>query len=185
MLRPVSGDRELLRQQGRQAACAGGKIPAAADRAIHGAGQSSASKKGQNLVGHLLTKGSEGGPLAADHAELWRIARNAVDEMAAGYFSGKGGIAARQRAYAAETEDNVGMVDGNLRKDLPDRLDNIIPLLGLAAHPLGPIHLDIGRASENPAEIGKEDTDAIIGILEKDHMAVQGLEKRVVGDDQM
>ena len=74
---------------------------------------------------------------------------------------------------------------GDAGKDARQRLEDVVALLGLAAHVARLVDADVGGAEQHPAEIGEEDADPPVGILEEDHVAVEGVEQRGMVEDQM
>src|SRR5690606_34882236 len=149
------------------------KAASASDGHVQRAGHARLPEFRQDCISGLLGKGAERGPLAPHHAELGYGAVQPVDEMAARNAPSEFVVAARQRPYAAIAEHDVLRPDLYARKYPMQRLQYVVPLLGLAANARRPVDPNVGGTGQHPAEIGKNDADPAIGMLEEDHVAAK------------
>src|SRR5208283_1691518 len=105
------------------------------------------------------------------------------EAVVAADLAGGEGVAARQRADAAEAEDDMRAVDADGGEGLLHGLENIVDL-GLVAGRLGIVGGNVGCASDDPALDGVEDADAAVAVDEVDHVVAGGADQfGVVEDD--
>ena len=65
------------------------------------------------------------------------------------------------------------------------RVEDVVALLRLAAHAPGALDADVGGAGQHLAEIGEDDADAAVGMLEEDHVPAERVVQRGMVEDQM
>ncbi len=138
-----------------------------------GAAQARAGEDAEELVGDLLGEGAEGGPLAADQGvdgEVDAVAgREDGEAVVAADLAGGEGVAARQRADAAEAEDDMRAVDADGGEGLLHGVEDVVHL-GVVAGRIGIVGGNVGCAGDDPALDGVEDADAAVAVDEVDHV---------------
>ena len=141
---------------------------------IASARSAACSPKARNVVHLPPTRQSVGG-----------TAVDLGDEMIARDAPGEARLAARQRPDAAVAIDDVLRPHGDAGEDVGQRLEDVVDLVVLAAHVAGLVDADVGRAEQHPAEIGEQDADAAVDVLEVDHVAVEGAEQAGMVEDEV
>ena len=90
-----------------------------------------------------------------------------------------------KRADAAVAVDDLLRGDRNAGEDVGERLQDVGDFLVLAADPARTLDADVGRAEQHPPEIGEEDADPAVDVLEVDHVAAQSAQKLGMVQDQV
>src|SRR5690606_6066393 len=66
-----------------------------------------------------------------------------------------------------------------------DRVEDVVTLLGFASRAIRSLDLDVGRAGKHASQIGEENADPVVDILEKDHVPIERIIKGFVRQDEM
>ena len=141
---------------------------------IASARSAACSPKARNVVHFPPTRQSVGG-----------AAGDLGDEMIARDAPGEARLAARQRPDAAVAIDDVLRPHGDAGKDVGQRLEDVVDLVVLAAHVARLVDADVGRAEQHPPEIGEQDADPAVDVLEVDHVAVEGADQAGMVEDEV
>ena len=72
-----------------------------------------------------------------------------------------------KRPHSGETVDDLGPVDGEARKHMPDEVDEVVDLVVGAHDRIGHVVLEVGRADEHPALERVDEDDPSVLVLEE------------------
>src|SRR5690606_38704016 len=82
---------------------------------------------------------------------------------------------------ATEAEDDLVCPNADVGKDFPHGAEDVFAFLRFAPHALRRIHPNVRCPGQDFAEIGNEDADPSVLVLEEDHVSVERLaELRIV-----